>query len=526
MLRREQYIKQIAAQLSRFQEELKLNNAASLFDANHTAEDFICGLLNLVYGCQLKNENHRRKNSPAVDLTDSQNRIAVQVTSDNSRDKIQATIDRFIRHGLYRDYDRLFVFLLSNRIDYQKPFETGGYFSFSHKEQIGDTGTLMRKIAALDTEALEKINSYLDAELREVRRRRPVLALLAAVLLLAAGAAAVFSASYRNKPASKVYLSELLPYTSAGYYSSYADTPLVYRTELETAKAFSILSFVRCESDSASRIESVSCHITSLEPVEEPVLILDACIIDHTLKVFALNNGWGGAKTPAVTAAGIAWYDCREPLTYIASDTRFPDKADIASGGAALLAEYDLDAAKFLELQNRCGHPGENAVLSLRAEGENCSAESSLYLYLDDGEFSLDSGGGGDIPPDGITLFAILDVDEKPSVIHFTGPQSTPRVEDTLRVETVLAPTKSCLVTCQNHFLIDGKEQETDVFTAKVAVPVFKNDFIGVSFPMTLELAELETLDEASVRQVARNYLYDPHSVYNSYLSGISETGA
>lgn len=520
MLQREQYIKHIATQLSRFQSELKLNNAASFFGANHTAEDFICGLLNLVYGSKLENENHRRKNSAAVDLTDSQNRIAVQVTSDSSRDKIQTTIDRFIDHGLYRDYDRLFVFLLSNRINYQKPFETGGYFSFSHKEHIGDIGTLMQKISTLDTKTLEKINSYLDTELCVVRRRRTVLTLLTIVLLLVLTAVVIFSGFYRNKPVSKVYLSELLPYTDAGYYLSYADAPLVYRTELETSKAFSILSFVRCESASASRIENVSCHIIDLEPVEDPVLILDACIINHTLKVFAFNDGWGSAKMPAVKAADISWYGCREPLTHIAGGARFPEEVDIASAGAALLAEYDLDAAKFQELQTRYGHSGECAVLSVQVEGENCSAERSLYLCLQDGEFSLDTGGSGDIPPDEITLFAILDVDEKPSVISFTGPEATPRVENTLRVETVLAPTKSCLVKCQNRFLIDGKEQETDIYTANVAVPVFADNFIGVSYPMTLELAELADPDEVSIRQITRKYLYDPHSVYDSYVSG------
>jgi len=521
MLQREQCIKHIASQLSQFQSELKLNNAASLFDANHTAEDFICGLLNLVYGSKLENENHRQKNSAAVDLTDSKNRVAVQVTSDSSRDKIQTTIDRFIDHGLYRDYDQLFVFLLSNRINYQKPFETSGHFSFSHKEHISDINALMQKISTLDTKTLRKIDSYLDTELCMDRRR--ILTPLPIVLLLVLAVVVTFGVFSQNKPVSKVYFSELLPYTEAGYYTSYVDASPVYLTELETSKAFSILSFVRCEIPSVSRIENVSCHIIDLEPVEEPVLVLDACIVDDTLKIFAFNNGWGTAKVPAVEAADLSWNSCQEPLEHIASGTRFLKEADIASAGATLLAEYDLDAAKFQEVQTRCSRSGEMATLSVQVQGENCSTELSLYLGLRNGKFFLNAGGRGDHLPDEITLFAILDVDEKPSVISFIGPETTPCVEDTLRVETVLAPTKSCSVKCQNRFFIDGKEQETDIYTANVTVPVFSDIFVGVSNAMTLELSELDNPEEASIQQITQKYLYDPHSIYDLY---ISKTGA
>lgn len=518
MLQREQLIKHIASQLSQFQSELKLNNAASLFDANHTAEDFICGLLNLVYGSKLENENHRQKNSPAVDLTDSQNRVAVQVTSDSSRDKIQATIDRFIDHSLYRDYDQLFIFLLSNRINYQKPFETGGYFLFSHKENISDIGALMQKISTLDTKKLKEIDSYLGAELDLSHRRRRLLAPSIIVLLLVLAVVVAFGAFSRNKPVSKVYFSELLPYTDAGYYTSYVDASPIYLTELETSKAFSILSFVRCEIPSASRIENISCHIIDLKSVEKPVLILDACIVDHTLKIFAFNNGWGIAKAPGVEAADLIWNSCQEPLSRISSDARFSKEADIPSAGASLLAEYDLDAAKFQEAQTRCSGSGQIATLSVQVQGKNCSAELSVYLRLQNGKFFLESGGVGDHSPDEITLFAILDVEEKPSVISFTGPEATPRVEDTLRVETVLAPTKSCSVKCQNRFFIDGKEQETDIYTANVAVPAFTDIFTQVSNAMTLELAELDNPDEASIRQITQKYLYDPHSVYDLYI--------
>lgn len=515
MLKREEYIKRISSELSRFQTELEMNNTAGLFDGNHTAEDFICGLLNLIYGCQLENQNHRQKNAAAVDLTDQTNRFAVQVTSDNSRGKIQSTIDRFIAHELYRDYDQLFIFLLKDQKDYQRPFETGGYFSFSVDQHINDICGLVQKISTLDTAALEKINAYLHRELCGVLRNRKRRLLLPAAICLTLAVLLIFTvgASFRNRPASKVYLARLQPYTKTGCYESYEDVSPAYQTEIEVPKAFSILSFVRCNSASASRIEEVSCRILDLEPIEEPALILDACIVGKTFKLFAFNNGWGTAETPAVETASICWQNHIVPLREIANEARFSEEADAAPAGALLLAEYDLDAAKFQDVQELYSSAAQAASLTIQVRGENCLA--ALYAFLDvaNGEFCLESGGGGDSEISDITLFAVLDVDKKPSYITFTGADSTPRVENTLRVETVLAPKRSCLVKCQNVFLVDGNQQETDVYTVKVTVPAFVED-LQISNSLTRELAGLDDPAGPAARKIMEKYRYDPYSIY------------
>lgn len=510
MLKREAYIKRISSALAHFQAELELNNAAGFFDGNHTAEDFACGLLNLVYGCRLENRNHRQKNAAAVDLTDEANRFAVQVTSDNTRGKIQSTIDRFLAHELYRDYDQLFVLLLRDRKDYQKPFETGGYFSFSAERHIEDLRGLSQKIAALDTGRLRKIDAYLRRELVSRDRRRrlalPGAICLALLLLFAVGA------SLRGKPASRVYLSKLQPYTETGSYDSYLDVPPVHQAEMEVHKAFSILSFVRCESPSPSRVEDVSCRILDLEPVEEPVLLLDACIVEQTLKLFAYNNGWGPAEAPVVETASIRWRNHLEPLRRIAGGARLSEAADVAPAGASLLAEYDLDVGKFQDLRERYGGGAQGASLAIEVRGENCSAALHAFLDVAGGGFRLDSGGIGDQDTGDITLFAVLDVDKKPSYVTFAGEGSTPRVEDTLRVETVLAPRKSCLVRCRNVFLVDGGKQESDVYTVRVTVPAFSDSVRMLSNPLTEKLAGLEDLSSAG--KILEEYRYDPYSLY------------
>lgn len=527
MLKREQYIKRIIFCLSHIQAEVEANNDVSFFDINHIAEDVICGLLNLIYGWKLENENHRQQNAVAVDLTDRKNRIAVQVTSNNTRDKIQDTINKFISHNQYQDFDQLYILLLTDKMKNTKPFDTGGFFSFSHKQHILDTKDLIKQIKTLDTAMLEHIVSYLDHEVdtgweghsedTKTFRRRPPFMLTAVILaVLVVGITAPFL--LRSPRPTGVYLSKILPYTKSNYFTSYKDVSPIYQTEIETYKAFSILSFVRSDASSTSIIENQSCHILNLNPIEEPILILDAVIADDTLKLFAFNDGWGTAKTVNMDNAVLCWNGHTEPIVQISNDAHIVKDADIAPAGAVLFAEFSLDREKFQNFNELYGDSHDPVSISIEASGEDCSANWSVYLILSDIGFNLDYGGRGDSPDEyGITLFAVLDVDSKPSMITFTGPGSTPRVEDTLRVETVLAPTKSCVVTCRNEFSIDGTIQQTDVYTATVTVPAFTEYAIDMSGPLTRELAELDALDEISVSGVLQKYSYDPECILHQY---------
>ena len=88
MLNKEIYLKEVAKSLALLSNEVTILNAINLYDINIVAEDFFPGLLNLIYGYQLKNANDLEKNAPAIDLYDEVNKIAIQVTSDSSSKKI------------------------------------------------------------------------------------------------------------------------------------------------------------------------------------------------------------------------------------------------------------------------------------------------------------------------------------------------------------------------------------------------------------------------------------------------------
>lgn len=165
MMNKEVYLKNIAENLALLSREVSILNAVNLYDINIIAEDFFPGLLNLIYGYELKNANHLEKNAPAIDLIDQKNRIAVQVTSDNSSTKIKHTIEEFNKSQAYHLYDRLVVLILTQKKKYSSNFDTQGLFSFEKARDIWDVEKLIKDIRELETAKIKNVSDYLSEEL-------------------------------------------------------------------------------------------------------------------------------------------------------------------------------------------------------------------------------------------------------------------------------------------------------------------------------------------------------------------------
>lgn len=165
MLNKEVYLKEVAGSLALLSKEVTILNAVNLYDINIVAEDFFPGLLNLIYKYELKNANYLEKNAPAIDLFDRINRIAVQVTSDNSSKKINHTIEEFNKNESYKIYDRLIILVLTQKKRYATEFNTDGKFVFDKAKDIWDVEDLMKDIRKLDTDQIKEISSYLSKEL-------------------------------------------------------------------------------------------------------------------------------------------------------------------------------------------------------------------------------------------------------------------------------------------------------------------------------------------------------------------------
>ncbi len=156
--------------LGRFVNEVKVSNAAGLFDINTIAEDFLIPVLKIIFDCpDLRNQNRIQMNFPAVDLGCKTSRTSIQITSDSSSSKVRETLQKFESHNLSSDFDSLYVYVITERQNSytsQKLTEEANSLSiaFDPSRNILDFRDLAKRLSELTNEQLESINSHLEAE--------------------------------------------------------------------------------------------------------------------------------------------------------------------------------------------------------------------------------------------------------------------------------------------------------------------------------------------------------------------------
>jgi hypothetical protein len=93
---RKTYISIITKRITYLQKEVENFNSLNLTDINIFAENFYRGLLNLI-GFTFTNTNFEDNNFAHIDLIDTVNKQAIQVTSQNDNIKIKEAIDGFFK---------------------------------------------------------------------------------------------------------------------------------------------------------------------------------------------------------------------------------------------------------------------------------------------------------------------------------------------------------------------------------------------------------------------------------------------
>jgi len=167
MLKKKQLLDYIAFKLAHLKACVETLNEVRFFDLNVASEDFFAALLNTVYGYSLTNLNHSNLNAVAVDLGDKASRIAVQVTSERTKAKVQKTIRQFSENGLVQDYDTLKVLIIGDRTGDYATLDVPTGLTFLGTSDVIDISDLIRDISALDMTTLEKLDALFRQELRD-----------------------------------------------------------------------------------------------------------------------------------------------------------------------------------------------------------------------------------------------------------------------------------------------------------------------------------------------------------------------
>ncbi|MBD2232596.1 NB-ARC domain-containing protein [Phormidium tenue] len=152
-----------------FVTEIKCEASMGRTDLNKASETILIPLLNEIYGWNLENLNYAENdnNKPGIDLADKAAKICIQVTATTTSDKVKHTLEQFIKHKQFLEYDRLIIFFLKEK-NQSYPVKTiqkiiQERFEFEIGRDILDYRNLLKEIASFQIERVTKIREILEA---------------------------------------------------------------------------------------------------------------------------------------------------------------------------------------------------------------------------------------------------------------------------------------------------------------------------------------------------------------------------
>ncbi|MEL7658329.1 MAG: SMEK domain-containing protein, partial [Bacillota bacterium] len=107
---------QIITLLAQFYAQVRGATYIGRTDFNKVAETVLIPLLSEIYGySHLRNLNAGKANFPGIDLADDYARTSFQVTATSDSEKIKETLRKYRDYELYRKYDRLIIYILTQK---------------------------------------------------------------------------------------------------------------------------------------------------------------------------------------------------------------------------------------------------------------------------------------------------------------------------------------------------------------------------------------------------------------------------
>ena len=152
----------ITSRLAYLSSEVRLSGSMNLLDSNVLLEDVFKEILNITYGLKLQNANLIKQNIKAIDLIDCSSKTIIQVSSDNSKAKVQTSLDK-IELPKYEGYTFKFV-CISKGVSHLKKhhFNVPEGISFNAETDCYDDKRILRDVLAKDIDTIRKLALYLE----------------------------------------------------------------------------------------------------------------------------------------------------------------------------------------------------------------------------------------------------------------------------------------------------------------------------------------------------------------------------
>lgn len=166
----------ITSRLAYLSSEVRLNGTMNLLDSNVLSEEIFKTILNILYGWNLQNANLAEQNIKAIDLVDNVAKVIVQVSSDNSKAKVQKSLNK-IDTSKFGGYSFKFV-CISKKVSHLKnsALNVPAGIRFDAATDCYDDRRILKDIIqGKDVESIRKLASYLEKSVlpASATERRP-----------------------------------------------------------------------------------------------------------------------------------------------------------------------------------------------------------------------------------------------------------------------------------------------------------------------------------------------------------------
>ena len=250
---RQKYITVIGRRLAYLSVEVGFFNTLNLTDINVYAENFYRDFLNLL-GYEFVNTNLYTNNFAYIDLIDTKNKIAIQVTSQNDNGKIKGSIEGFFVNPKYKGFKLKILLISKDAKDYRTKFGD----NFNHKEDVLDIKKLLKIIENKELNQLELIADFLNKQILQERKKtesKEVETIMTLIDYLSQNKnRAIFNNSINVDPKNKIENrfaehSDYLKQQYADLLSRYQKPLIEAKIKIDTVDAAIISDFLRDESD-------------------------------------------------------------------------------------------------------------------------------------------------------------------------------------------------------------------------------------------------------------------------------------
>lgn len=166
-MKRPDYFDKIEKRLNNLACRINARGKINLLDLNTHSEAFFQHFLKKLYGWDVTNANSTKVNTEAIDLIDHKNKIVVQISATNSKQKIEKSLSKDLIKK-YNNYTFKFVSISKDCDNLKKHnFKNPHNIIFSPKDDIIDKNSILTFIKNMDIDKLESVAVFIEKELAE-----------------------------------------------------------------------------------------------------------------------------------------------------------------------------------------------------------------------------------------------------------------------------------------------------------------------------------------------------------------------